>query len=60
MLELSTGAWTGHPYLEGPANRPLYEGELLQLLWGPAQRAGGAQGHPTGKHLLNESGPVGQ
>lgn len=45
-------------YLEAPADRPLDEGELLQLLRGPTQQAGGAQSHPAGKHPLNGSGPA--
>lgn len=37
-----------HTHLQAPADRPLDEGEFLQLLQRAAQHAGRAQGHPAG------------
>lgn len=48
----------GPTYLQAPADRPLDEGQLLQLLRRPAGRSGRAQSHPAGEHLLTGTGPV--
>lgn len=45
-------------YLEAPADRPLDEGQFLQLLQRSEQQAGLAQTHPAREHLLNGRVPV--
>lgn len=45
-------------YLEAPADRPLDEGQLLQLLQRPEQQAGLAQSHPGREHELTGNLPV--
>lgn len=45
-------------YLKAPADRPLDEGQLLQLLQRPEQHAGLAQSHPGREHQLTGTLPV--
>lgn len=45
-------------YLQTPADRPVDEGQLLQILQLPQQQAGLVPSHPAGEHLPGGNVPV--